>query len=91
MEPLSIHFKHWLVSKTIFQKSVIFMIIRGIRPTSRQTQRNFENIRAYKAVCFGATQCNNSPLPFFKPKYTFFTSTNAIFNTITYAHFFNIF
>ena len=38
------------------------------------------------AVCFGVTQCNNPLIPFFKPKNTFFTSTNATFNIITYTH-----
>ena len=38
------------------------------------------------AVCFGITQCNNPLIPFFKPKNTFFTSTNATFNIITYTH-----
>ena len=33
-----------------------------------------------------ATQCNNSLIRFLKPKTTFFTSTNAIFNIITYTH-----
>ena len=40
------------------------------------------------AVCFWATQCNNPLVLFFKPKNIFFTSTNAIFNIITYSHFF---
>ena len=34
-------------SKTIFQKSAFFLIIRGVPPTSSQTQRNFKNIKAY--------------------------------------------
>ena len=33
--------------KTSLQKSVILSIIRGVPPTSRQTQWNFQNIRAY--------------------------------------------
>ena len=37
-EPLSTHFWHCLEPKTVFQKSVIFLIIRGVPPTSRQTQ-----------------------------------------------------
>ena len=43
------------------------------------------------ALCFGATQCNNWLIPFFKPKNTFFTSTNAISNIIAYAHSFYTF
>ena len=35
---------------------------------------------------FWGYQCNNSLMPFFKPKNTFFTSINAIFNIITYTH-----
>ena len=38
------------------------------------------------AVCFWATQRDNLLIPFFKPKNIFFTSTNAIFNIITYTH-----
>ena len=34
----STHFWYCLESKTVFQVSVIFLIIRGVRPTSRQTQ-----------------------------------------------------
>ena len=38
------------------------------------------------AVCFGAIQRCNPLIPFFKPKNTFLTSTNVIFNIITDTH-----
>ena len=38
------------------------------------------------AVCFEAILDIYSLIPFFKPKNTFFTSTNAIFNIIAYTH-----
>ena len=43
------------------------------------------------AVCFWATQCNNSLIPFSKPKKTFFASNNGIFNIITNTHSFYTF
>ena len=44
-----------------------------------------------EAVCFCATQRDNSLIPFFKPKNIFLTSTNTIFNIITYTHSFRTF
>ena len=32
-----------------------------------------------------------SPIPFFTPKHTFFTSNDAIFNPTTHTHFFTLF
>ena len=46
-EPPSIHFLHCLELKTIFQKSVIFLIIPGIPLTWRHTQWNFQNKKLY--------------------------------------------
>ena len=44
-----------------------------------------------EAVCFWATQRNNSLIPFFQTEKYIFTSTNAIFNIITYTHSFYTF
>ena len=41
-EPPSIQFWHRLEPKTVFQLSIIFLIIRGVRPTWRQTQWNLQ-------------------------------------------------
>ena len=38
------------------------------------------------AVCFGATWRNNSLIPFFEPKKTFFTSINTKNSIIIYIH-----
>ena len=38
LQPSSTQFQHWLECKTIFQKSVTFLMIRGVAPTSCQTQ-----------------------------------------------------
>ena len=40
-------FSYWLNLRTIFQKSIIFLIIWGVTPTSRQTQWNFQNKKDY--------------------------------------------
>ena len=41
-----------------------------------------------KVVCFAATHRHNSLIRFFTLINTFFSSNNAIFNTITHTHFF---
>ena len=46
-EPPLIHFYHCIELKTVFHKSVVFLIIRGIPPTSRQIQWNFQNKKLY--------------------------------------------
>ena len=46
-ETPSTHVWYCLESKTVFQKSVVFLIILGIPATSRKTQWNFEHKKLY--------------------------------------------
>ena len=54
------------------------------------TISNLESART-QAVCFRATQRQNSLIPFFTPKHTFFTSNNVIFNSNKHTHCFKTF